>query len=462
VAAEAGGGVEEGLACLRGERGKGFAQKDGDVAGGRGEHGAGGRRAEERGDGEGEDGPRGFYAGDMATQPKRAIVLGAGMVGSVMATDLAGDPEFEVTIADVREDALAAAKERAAAQGRHVAVVKADLGDAGAVTRLVGGYDMVLGALSSKIGFAALGAVISAGKDYCDISFMSEDFGGLDALAKQKGVTCIVDFGVAPGMSHMLAAYGYSMLDSCESLEIYVGGLPRERRWPFEYKAAFAPSDVIEEYTRPTRLVEHGQVVVRPALSEPELMDFAGVGTLEAFNTDGLRSLTTTLLGKVPFMKEKTLRYPGHIALMAAMRETGLFGDAAISVRDASGEMVQVRPLDVTSACMFPKWSYGPGEQDLTVMRVLATGMRGGERVRHRWDLFDVFDVGTSATSMSRTTAFPCAIMARMVARKQFVSPGVNAPEMAGLAQELPAMILAELEKRGVRYTYEVKAAGGK
>ncbi len=404
----------------------------------------------------------------MATPRKRAIVLGAGMVGSVMATDLAGgltgdmtgdlagEAEFEVSIADVREAALTAAVARAAAQGRVVMPVLADLRDPAAVTRLVAGYDIVLGALSSAIGFAALGAVIAAGKNYCDISFMSEDYTELDRLAKQNGVTCVVDFGVAPGMSHLLAGYGYSMLDACESLEIYVGGLPRERRWPFEYKAAFSPADVIEEYTRPTRLVEHGRVVVRPALSEPELMDFAGVGTLEAFNTDGLRSLCTTLLGKVPFMKEKTLRYPGHIALMAAMRETGLFSNEAITVRDITGAAVKVRPLDMTSACMFPKWSYQPGEQDLTVMRVIATGTSGGKRVKHEWELSDVFDQATQATSMSRTTAFPCAIMARLIARGQFAAPGVNAPEQAGFAAGIPELMLSELASRGIVYSHKM------
>ncbi len=246
----------------------------------------------------------------------KALVLGAGMVGSVIAFDLSRD--LSVTIADISDANLEAAKQRC---GGRIAATKADLSSPAAVAQLASGFDIVCGALASHLGYNALSAVIDAGKPYCDISFMAEDFSELDKKAKSKGVTAVVDCGVAPGMSHLLSAYAAFQLDRCDEIEIYVGGLPRERRWPYEYKAGFAPADVIEEYTRPARLVEHSKVVTRPALSEPELMNFEGVGTLEAFNTDGLRSLTTSL--SVPFMKEKTLRYPGHIELMRVMRETG-------------------------------------------------------------------------------------------------------------------------------------------
>lgn len=369
------------------------------------------------------------------------LVLGAGMVGSVMAADLCRD--FDVTIADVSERNLEAARVRC---GPRLKVVREDLSNPEAVGSLAAKHDLVCGALASHLGYAALSAVIDAGKPYCDISFMAEDFGELSSKAKARGVVAVVDCGVAPGMSHILSAYAAGQLDRCEEIEIYVGGLPRERRWPYEYKAAFAPADVIEEYTRPSRLVEHGQVVVRPALSEPELMDFAGVGTLEAFNTDGLRSLTTSL--SVPFMKEKTLRYPGHIDLMRVMRETGLFSKEPVTVKG-----VTVRPLDVTSALLFPKWTYVPGEEDLTVMRVTAAGVRGGKPARVTYDLLDFYDKPSQATSMARTTAFPCAIVARMLLSGRVKKVGVLAPEMlageAGLVEDL----LKELNNRGITYT---------
>ncbi|CAG1008374.1 lysine 6-dehydrogenase [Phycisphaerales bacterium] len=372
-----------------------------------------------------------------------AIVLGAGMVGSVMAADMAAQG-FDTTIADISDANLAAAGARA-----RVTTTRADLSDPATVKRLVAPFDVVLGALSSRIGLNAMRAVIEAGRDYADISFMAQDFTKLDALARERGVTVVADCGVAPGMSHILSAYGASILDRCDEIEIYVGGLPRERRWPFDYKAAFSPADVIEEYVRPSRIVEHGRVVVRPALSEPELMDFAGVGTLEAFNTDGLRSLCTSL--NVPFMKEKTLRYPGHIDLMRAFRETGLFSEDEIEVRG-----VKVRPLDVTSKLLFPKWTYQPGEEDLTVMRVIARGQKSGRSATHTWDLLDFYNKETHATSMARTTAFPCTIVAGLIAKGRIKQPGVNPPECLGTLPGIVDELMAQHKARGVHYSHSI------
>lgn len=378
----------------------------------------------------------------------KVIVLGAGMVGSVMASDLAKDADLEVSIADVRDENLA----KAVARSPKVKPVKVDLGNPDAVARVVGPYDMVCGALSSRIGFQTLRAVIAAGKNYCDISFFAEDAMALDGAAKAAGVTAVVDCGVAPGMSNMTAGYAATAMDRCERIAIYVGGLPRERRWPFEYKAGFAPSDVIEEYTRPSRIVEHGKMVVREALSEPELLNFAGVGTLEAFNTDGLRSLATTL--KVPHMVEKTMRYPGHIELMRVLRHIGLFSQEAVEVPGADGGKVRVRPLDVISTLMFPQWTYQPGEEDMTIMRITAEGETDGARERWTWDLMDVYDPETRATSMSRTTAFPCTIVARKILGGEFRKPGVHPPEFVGQVPGMLDGVMAELAKRGIRYDF--------
>jgi saccharopine dehydrogenase-like NADP-dependent oxidoreductase len=372
-----------------------------------------------------------------------AIILGGGMVGSVMAMDLAGDARFNVTVADHREEALTRLHSRVPAAN----VIRADLSDPGQVQNLVRDCDIVLGALSSTIGFQTLRAVIEAGKNYCDISFMPEDALELDSLARTNGVTAVVDNGVAPGMSNMFVGWAETQLDEIESVKIYVGGLPRERRWPFEYKAGFSPADVIEEYTRPSRIVEYGRTVVREALSEPELLDFDGPGTLEAFNTDGLRSLADTV--KAPHMVEKTLRYPGHIELMRVLRHLGLFSHEPIEV---GPQRAKVRPIDVTTALLFPKWTYEPGEEDLTVMRIVVEGTRGGRRVRHTSDLYDTFDRASGCTSMSRTTALPNTIMARRIVESAFRRPGVNPPEFVGRAPGLFEGVVAELKERGIVY----------
>ncbi len=240
-----------------------------------------------------------------------------------------------------------------------------------------------------------------------------------------------------------MAGHAAARLTRCDSLEIYVGGLPVERRWPYEYKAGFAPSDVIEEYTRPARLVEHGRIVLKEALSEPELMDFPGLGTLEAFNTDGLRSLADSI--PAPDMKEKTLRWPGHVALMRVLRETGFFSKTPVRVGADN-----VVPLELTAALLFPKWTFEEGEADVTVMRVALTGQDARGRVRYAWDLLDRYDARSGLRSMSRSTAFPAALVARLLASGRFRRPGVHAPETLGAEPGLLDELLDGLRARGV------------
>jgi lysine 6-dehydrogenase len=356
----------------------------------------------------------------MSDTAKKVVVLGAGMVGAAIARDLADDAGLRVDVADLRAEPL----ERVAGRAR-VGTVRADLASPDAVRRLASAYDLVVGALPSVIGLETLRTVIQAGRDVVDISFMPENALELDPLAREHGVTAVVDCGVAPGLSNMMCGAAAARLDPLESVEIYVGGLPVARHWPFDYKAGFAPWDVLEEYTRPARVVEHGRVVIREPLSEPELLDFPGVGTLEAFNTDGLRSLASTL--PAPFMKEKTLRWPGHAELMRVLKDSGFFSLDPIEV---AGQ--KVRPRDVTAALLFPKWTFEEGEADLTVMRVRVVGRENGERLAHAWDLVDRFHEETGLRSMSRTTGYVATSVARLLARGGFRKPGVHAPETLG------------------------------
>ena len=376
---------------------------------------------------------------------KNAVVLGCGLVGAAMARDIAEDPEFDVAVADVNEENLERVKSIPRLRRE-----RADLSDRHELAKLIGDADVVLGALPSRFGFATLRNVIEAGKPYADISFMAEDSLALDELAKKKRVSAVVDCGVSPGLSNFMIGGAFAELDAADRAEILVGGLPKVREWPFQYKAPFAPSDVIEEYTRPARLMENGKVVVRPALSEPELVTFPRAGTLEAFNTDGLRTLLKTI--PIPNMREKTLRYPGHCELMRAFRETGLFSQMAIEVAGA-----KVRPLDVTAKLLFPKWTYGSGEEEFTVLRVIVEGMREKRRVRHTFDLYDEYDRTSGLSSMARTTAFPCAIMARVLARREFTEFGVFPPELLARDHNLFDHVVDALRHRGVVITKNVE-----
>ncbi|HVN74959.1 MAG TPA: saccharopine dehydrogenase C-terminal domain-containing protein [Thermoanaerobaculaceae bacterium] len=368
----------------------------------------------------------------------RVVVLGGGLVGGVIARDLARNGEFEVTVADVSSEVLG---RLAGVAG--ITTLRADLSDPSEVARVVGGHDLVVGAVPGHMGFATLKAVIEAGKSVVDISFFPEDALALDALARGRGVCAVVDCGVAPGCSNLILGRMEDEFETVDRFVCYVGGLPAVRTWPWEYKAPFSPADVLEEYTRPARYVAAGRVVTMPALSEPELVEFPGVGTLEAFNTDGLRSLLVTV--KVPNMIEKTMRYPGHIEKIRVLRESGFFDTRPIDVGGA-----RVRPLDVTSRLLFPSWQFGPGEEDLTAMRVTVEGISTGRSVRRTFEMVDRFDRTTGTTSMARTTGFTCTAGVRLVASGLWGRKGVSPPEFLGRDRRCYDFVVADLAKRGV------------
>ena len=218
---------------------------------------------------------------------KKVIVLGAGLVGKAMAIDLSKD--HEVTSIDINPEAL----NEVAQYGIKTQVV--DFSNLSLLTSILQPFDLVVGAVPGFMGLQTVKTVIEAGKNMVDISFFPEDPFQLDELAKSKNVTIVTDCGVAPGMGNIILGYHNKRMKINE-YECLVGGLPVVREWPYEYKAVFSPIDVIEEYIRPARYVQNSAMVTKEALSDPELIHFAGVGTLESWNSDGLRSLIKTIV----------------------------------------------------------------------------------------------------------------------------------------------------------------------
>jgi lysine 6-dehydrogenase len=373
----------------------------------------------------------------------RILVLGAGMVGSAMARDLGR--RHQVLCADRDPAALAGL---AGAEG--VATQELDCTDHDALRAVAAEQDLVVCAVPGFLGFATLSCLIEAGKPVADISFFPEEALELDRKALEAGVAVVTDIGVAPGIDNLiLGMHDASM--KVERFECLVGGLPVARTMPWQYKAPFSPVDVVEEYLRPARLMENGRVVVREALSEPSYEVFAGIGTLEAFNTDGLRSLLTTM-AHIPDMAERTLRYPGHRELAWSLRESGFLSDKPVG----AGEGAFV-PREVTSRMLFREWKLEPGEPELTVMRVTVEGEEGGRQVRHVWDLDDRTDAD-GVSSMSRTTGYTCTGMAEAMLAGQWTRPGVAPPEVVGREAGLWEGIRAHLQDRGVVLDHRVEA----
>ncbi len=372
---------------------------------------------------------------------KKMIVLGAGLVGGAIAIELS--KQHEVLSVDIDASAL---QKLSASHG--IQTRQANLSDASVVRSLVQDYDLVIGAVPGFMGYATLKAVIEAGKNVVDISFFAEDPFSLHELALQKNVTAIMDCGVAPGMGNIILGYHNAHMQVTD-YRCYVGGLPVLREHPFEYKAVFSPIDVIEEYIRPARYVQNNALVVREALSEAELMNFDGIGTLEAWNSDGLRTLINTM--QVPNMIEKTLRYPGTIEYLRVLREIGYFSYDEVEVGG-----VRIRPIDLTTRLLFPLWKMQPGDEDLTVMKIIVEGNENGQAKTYQYDLFDRYDAETATISMARTTGYTATATAELIASGAFAQKGICPPEYLGVEEENFRFILAYLAQRGVRYQVRV------
>ncbi|RKZ27829.1 saccharopine dehydrogenase [bacterium] len=376
---------------------------------------------------------------------KKIVVLGAGMVGSAIAIDL--NEKFDVVSVDIDNDKL-----QRLSKNYNIRTLTADLSDSKTIKSIVEDFDLVIGALPGFIGFKTMKNVIETGKNIVDISFFPQDPFELDELAKKNGITAVIDCGVAPGMGNIILGYHNERMN-VESYKCYVGGLPVIREWPYEYKAVFSPIDVIEEYIRPARYIQNGKLIIKEALSDPELLFFDGIGTLEAWNSDGLRTLLKTM--NIPNMCEKTMRYPGCIEYLRVLRETGFFSKNEI---DVNGK--KIKPIDLTAKLLFPKWELKPDERDFTVMRIIIEGTENGNGKRYVYDLYDRYDTKTKTISMARTTGYTCTAIANLVISGKFDRKGICPPEYVGIEEDNFKFIMNYLKERNVVYNVSIERFG--
>ena len=368
------------------------------------------------------------------------IVLGAGMVGSAMAIDMA--KKHSVTLTDYNQEVLNRVKQKEGA----LTIQQLDVTNKEELASTIKPFDLVICAVPGYLGFETLRAIIEAEKNVVDISFFPENSLELDALAKDKNVTAIVDCGVAPGMDNIILGY-YNEKMKLTDFECLVGGLPKVKKWPFCYKAPFSPIDVIEEYTRPARYVENGVEVVREPLTDCEYIEFDKVGTLESFNSDGLRSIIYTM-PHIPNMKEKTLRYPGHVEYVRVLKESGFFDTEKMDVDGA-----QVSPLDFTSKILFNEWKLGETEEELTVMKVTVKGENENGQVEEVvYNLHDEYCNDTNTSSMARTTGYTATAAANMFLEGLFDEKGVFPPELVGKYEQCFNYFINYLKERNIHY----------
>lgn len=362
---------------------------------------------------------------------KKITVLGCGLVGSAIAVDLCRD--YNVTVADLDSEKLNEVQ-----LNNPIRIVQCDFLNVNELKRIVNDSDLVISAVPGSIGYRVLKFLIELNKNVVDISFFAENPFELNDEVKKQNLTVVIDCGVCPGLSNVILGY-HNKREKIISYKVYVGGLPKNPKPPFNYKAPFSPSDVIEEYTRPARFVKDGKVIVKEALSDVEIIEFPSAGKLEAFNTDGLRSLLYTL--QIPNMIEKTLRYPGHSELIKAFRDAGFFGQEKLLI-----DNVEIRPIDFTSKILYQQWKLEKGEKEFTVMKILIES----ENNKIEYNLYDEYDDKTQTTSMARTTGYTCTAVVRLILEKNFQLSGIIAPEIIGEDEKNYGFILDYLKKKNI------------
>ncbi|MCH7524160.1 MAG: saccharopine dehydrogenase NADP-binding domain-containing protein [Bacteroidetes bacterium] len=369
------------------------------------------------------------------------IVLGAGMIGSAIAIDLS--KKHNVTLADLNQSVLEKVKQKC----NNITILQVDVTNKEQLQKTIKQHDLVVCAVPGFLGFKTLKAIIEAEMNVIDISFFPENALELDTLAKEKNVTAIIDCGVAPGMDNLILGY-YNEKLKLTDFECLVGGLPKVKKWPFNYKAPFSPIDVIEEYTRPARYIENGKIITREALTDCEYVEFDKVGTLESFNSDGLRSIIYTM-SHIPNMKEKTLRYPGHVEYVRVLKESGFFSTDNIEVGGNS-----ISPLEFTSKILFNEWKLGETEEEFTIMRVTVKGKNAkGQTEEIVYHLYDEYCNETQTSSMARTTGYTATAATNLFLDGLFTEKGVFPPELVGKHEKCFKYIISYLEERGIRYT---------
>lgn len=372
----------------------------------------------------------------------KILVVGTGNIGSIIAKDLAESlPSIQVVIAD--KDRSRAEKAAASMRKKNVCGIQLDIFDRKALIDTIRKSDLVVGALPGEIGYKLLKACIDANAKMVDVSFMPENPLKLAKAAAKTGATIIPDCGVAPGLSHMLLQRGISRLDKVENAQIMVGGLPEKPVPPLGYTITWSVEGLIDEYTRRARIVRNGKIVEVNPLDQVEEIEFPGVGKLEAFYSDGLRTLLSTVKD-VQNMSEKTLRYPGHVEKIKLLRDLGFLDETPIQLAETV-----IAPRKITVKLLEKKLKR-PEVPDILAMLVQVEGAKAGRRMIYSFCILDHYHKKTNVTAMARTTAYTASCVTQLLVKKVIKGNGMIPPEKLGEDENVFKKLVKLLKKRGV------------
>ena len=373
----------------------------------------------------------------------KVLVLGCGNIGSVATEDLAKSlSHTQVVVADKNKTRAKEVAKKIAKD--NVSWIQLDATDNSKLVNALKDFDLIMGFLPGKLGYRLTKVCIEAGKDLVDVSYMSENPLALTDNAEKARVTIVPDCGLAPGISNILVGHAVAKLDKVQAVHIMVGGLPEKRVPPLGYVITWSPENLIDEYVRKARIVKEGKIVEVEALSGLEEVEFPEFGKLEAFYTDGLRTLPQTITDAYD-MWEKTLRYPGHAEKIKLLRALGFFEEKQF---DVNGVSVSPRKLTVK---LFERELRKPEVKDVVALKVEVSGVKNGGQMCYVYHLLDYYDKKRGITAMARTTAYSASIIAQFIIKKVLREKGVVPTEKIGMSDTLFRLFLEELEKREIR-----------
>jgi saccharopine dehydrogenase-like NADP-dependent oxidoreductase len=372
----------------------------------------------------------------------KIVVMGCGNIGSVVAGDLAESlRSAEIVVADVSGDR---AREAATRIGKdNVSWVQTDALRHDELVKTLEKFDLAIGALPGAIGYRVCEASIAAKVNLVDVSFMPEDVMTLNRAASRAGVSILPDCGMSPGLGSIFVGHVASRLDQVDSVYMFNGGIPEKPVPPLDYVITWSARDLIELYTREVSIVKNGRIVQVEAMSGLEEMTFPGVGKLEAFYSDGLRTLLRNV--KVTNeMWEKSLRYPGHIEKIRLLKALGYFEEKPMTI-----DGISISPRDVTARILESKLKR-PEVQDVVAMQVEVSGLKAGRKILYTFHLLDRFDKKKKVTALARTTAYTTSAVAQLVIDETIEEKGVIPPEKLGMNEIIYKKFMSLMKKRGI------------
>ena len=364
----------------------------------------------------------------------KIVLLGCGYVGRLFAEIVSRTRLAEVIVFDGSREKVERCLSISAVVGGEVR----DLSSVESVRECVSRGDMVVEALPSRLTPIVWKACAEVGKDVVSVGYAREDPLAMSRDFEASKALLLPDAGFAPGLSNVLAGAIVRALGRVEELQILVGGIPERPVGPIGYVVTWSAEDLLEEYTRPARVLEGGRVVEVDPLERVMEVEIEGVGKLEAFISDGLRTMLTTLRDRVDRAFEATLRWPGHIEAMRLLRSLGLMSDEPVEV-----DGVRVSPRMVLARVLEARLRYSVPDLAVLLVRGRTAGSEIVYRLVHRGTV--------ERSALTYITAAALYAFTALATNKLSGVTGVIPPEEIGLDERLFSSFMRELGGLGIR-----------